>query len=403
MAIFVDMHSGLEKHLASFLAAIQTKIVVGAFVKLSIGNYHGAEPELKNLYIRGIKIKGIAMLSFTYRYKTRDIVKNYPLLEGEKLIEQYLDTGFKVATLFTVAEEIQYELLANGKTALRIRELSTPLAISDSHDKVKVRPIAAEEKEYLQALGITNDKGEVIKASQDKYRQINHYIDLLTPLIKEVSPERICKVVDMGSGKGYLTFALYDYLHHVLGATTEVIGIEFREDLVALCNGIAAKSGFEKLHFVKGTIAEYETSKVDLLIALHACDTATDDAIFKGMEAEAALIVVAPCCHKQIRREMESGKAENILSPIIRHGIFMERQAEMITDALRALYLEYAGYRVKVMQFISDAHTPKNVMITGIRQKQPTSNQRNDIIVKINAIKKEFGITNHHLGRLMGL
>lgn len=373
------------------------------FVKISLGNYLGSEKDLKNVYVRRIVVKRISMLSFTYRYKTKDIVKNHSILDGGRLIVELIESGFRISTLFKKTSEIQYELLANGKSVLRARELSTSIAASGTHDKVKVRPIAAEGKGYLYALGITNDKGEVIKASQDKYKQINHYIDLLRPLIKEVSPEHLCKVVDMGSGKGYLTFALYDYLHHLTGATTDVIGVEFREDLVALCNDIAAKSGFNKLQFVKGSIAEYETSKVDLLIALHACDTATDDAIFKGIEAEASLIVVAPCCHKQIRREMETGKTENIFSPIIRHGIFMERQAEMITDALRALYLEYAGYRVKVMQFISDEHTPKNVMITGIRHKHSNMSQKKAIIAKIDGIKKEFGIVNHHLGQLMGL
>jgi hypothetical protein len=160
----------------------------------------------------------------------------------------------------------------------------------------------------------------------------------------------------------------------------KVTGVEMRPDLVRLCNGIARDSNLANLEFVDGTIQKYDATGANILIALHACDTATDDAILKGISAGASLIVVAPCCHKQIRREMESGKKQNELEILTRHGIFMERQAEMVTDSLRALILEYFGYSVKVFEFVGGEHTPKNVMIaaTKIRQRpQPRNSQKN--------------------------
>ncbi|MFC0182914.1 SAM-dependent methyltransferase [Pseudarcicella hirudinis] len=206
----------------------------------------------------------------------------------------------------------------------------------------------------------------------------------------------------MGSGKGYLTFALYDYLHNVLKLNTEITGVEYRQDMVDLCNRIAGKSGFNQLNFVQGTIEEFESEHINLLIALHACDTATDDAIYKGIRAGAELIVVAPCCHKQIRREIEKNKAENELNFLTKYGIFLERQAEMVTDGIRALILEYFGYKTKVFEFISDAHTPKNVLVVGIKSKE-RDDKKAGILKKIQETKTYFGIDYHHLERLLKL
>src|SRR5690606_31096186 len=141
----------------------------------------------------------------------------------------------------------------------------------------------------------------------DKYKQINHYIEILSPQLNHLDKQNSFHVADMGSGKGYLTFALYDYLKNTLHTPAKVTGVEYRADMVALCNTIADQNNFEDLSFVEGSIQNYSPENLDMIIALHACDTATDDAIFKGLEHDAKLIVVAPCCHKQIRRSMDKG------------------------------------------------------------------------------------------------
>ena len=211
------------------------------------------------------------------------------------------------------------------------------------------------------------------------------------------------RVVDMGAGKGYLTFALYDYLNHVLKRSTQVEGVEYREDLVDFCNKIAKESGFQNLTFAQGTIEDFDHEPgLDVLIALHACDTATDDAIYKGIASEASLIVVAPCCHKQVRRELTRSNVTNDMDFMTRYGIFMERHAEMLTDSIRSLILEYFGYRTKVMQFISDEHTPKNVMIVGERVGVDAEKQK-QLLDKLQSIKSYFGLRYHHLERLMGM
>lgn len=377
-----------------FIPAIKSALDDNTFVKLSLGAYKGDEPQLKNITARKIIIKGQEKLSFTYRYKTKDIVKNFGIDEAIQIIAKYLKHDFQAATLFTTKFDLYLE-----KNSLKKKPPTNTQAPSPDHDRAKKRHVNTDGKLYLHALGITDDKGNVLKTAQDKYRQIDKYVEILGGLIKNIPHERIKNIADMGAGKGYLTFALYDYLVNTLRLDIKVTGVEMRPDLVQLCNGISQNQNFADLSFVEGTIKEYDASNANILIALHACDTATDDAIYKGIKAGAELIVVAPCCHKQIRREMEGGKAPNPLNPLTRHGIFLERQAEMVTDTIRALILEHYGYSVKVFEFIGGEHTPKNVMIVGTK----TGAKSPDAMTKTRDIKEFFGISDHYLERLSGL
>lgn len=398
-----------QVHLLQFRDQLSESIAASTLIKVSLGNYQGNEKELKNIYVRKVKIKRADMLSFTFRYKTRDIIKNFPLEEGITLVGSYISNDFKVATLFTAEKELILEHGKKQSISIRERMLKTPILPSLVHNKEKKRLIQSSGKKYLTELKLTDADGNVFKNAQDKYKQINQYIEILNSLIKELPLGAIKQVVDMGSGKGYLTFALYDYFLQVLKEPVSVTGVEFREDLVAFCNGIAERSGFEHLTFVEGTIESYNVQTIDLLIALHACDTATDDAIYKGIKAGAKLIVVAPCCHKQIRREIEKNKVKNELTVLTKHGIFMERQAEMLTDSLRALILEYFGYKTKVFEFVSDMHTPKNVLVVGSkspisdRSSKESEQKRSEIKRKIAETKAYFGIGYHHLERLLEL
>ncbi len=385
-----------------FILSLRESLDDNTFVKLSLGNYKGKEENLKNIYLKRIAIKGEEKLSFTYRYKTRDIVKNYSFEEGIRKVNDFLTLEFYVGTLFTTAFDLLFENLHNKKFILRKNAPTNILVPLPDHDRTKKRLISPDGKHYLTELKITDENGNVLVNAQDKYRQINHYIEILSSLIKEIPLGEVVRVVDMGSGKGYLTFALYDYLTHVLKVKSEVTGVEFRHELVDLCNTIAVHSGFGNLRFEQGTIEKYDNPGTDILIALHACDTATDDAIFKGITSQADLIVVAPCCHKQIRRQLEAHKVSNELDFLTKYGIFLERQAEMVTDGIRALILEYFGYKTKVFEFISDAHTPKNVMVVGIKNTKPL--QKDDqILQKIKETKAYFGIEYHHLEKMMGI
>jgi SAM-dependent methyltransferase len=390
-------------HQEQFIALLNKSLIENTFVKLSLANYKGSTEGLKNCYVKRIQIKQEDKLSVTYRYQTKDIVKNYSNSEGADIISGFINQGaFRLATLFSTEFDSVFEYSSKDRTSLKKNKATHLELPSLEHNTQKNRLIVADGKSYLHQLNITDEKGNVNKNAQDKFKQINHYVELLSPLIKNLPKHQTLEITDMGSGKGYLTFALYDYLTTILNVNTKVTGVEFRKDLVELCNSIAKKSNFNQLNFVEGSIKEYDSKNTNVLIALHACDTATDDAIYKGITANADLIVVAPCCHKQIRREIEKHKTKNELDFLLKHGIFLERQAEMLTDGLRSLILEYFGYSTKVFEFISDAHTPKNVMIVA-EKKAKTEAQKESILKKIKDSKDFFGIEFHQLEKLMGI
>lgn len=385
-----------------FLNELTKSITENRFVKITLSNYKGPDQNLKNIYVKRILIKNEEKLSFTYRYKTKDLVKNYSVNESVKLIEEILENDFRIATLMTITNDFVYEHVNSNKSNLRTLAASIKVLPSLSHDNKKNRKIGdVYKKSYLRLLDITDENGKVLAKSQDKFKQINHYIEILSSLLKDLKTETTVRIADMGSGKGYLTFALYDYLTNELKLDAEISGVEFRKELVNLCNDIALKSGFEKLKFIEGSIESYTCKELDVMIALHACNTATDDAIAKAIKAKAQIIVVAPCCQHQIRQDIEKSQKENVLSPIVKHGIFLERQSELITDGIRALIMEYFGYKTKVVEFISDAHTHKNVMI--IDQKTNKKSDNSQIIQKINDIKEIFGIDEHYLEKIMEL
>ncbi|WP_415907377.1 class I SAM-dependent methyltransferase [Oleiharenicola sp. Vm1] len=201
----------------------------------------------------------------------------------------------------------------------------------------------------------------------------------------------------MGCGKGYLTFATHDYFDRVAQRSVRVCGVELRPELVEHCNRLAQETGREKLSFVRGTIQEATLPAPDVLIALHACDTATDDAIARGLAAGSALIVTAPCCQKELRPQLRPAP---VLAPALRHGIFQERHAEFATDALRALLLEWAGYDTKVFEFISTEHTAKNLMIAATRRAQPdAADQRAERARAVRSLAEFYGIRSQALAR----
>lgn len=366
-------------------------------IKLLLSDKRDKNSDLKNIIVTIVKLKKGYFLNFVYRHNTKDITKNYTEKEGIKLIKSALENNFFNANLYSKTQDIVLQTKPNGKILLKINNPTLEKPQAFNHDKVKDRLIQTENNIYLRELEIVNANWEIRREMNDKYKQINKYIELLKPYLTDKLLQKKCQIVDMGSGKGYLTFALYDYVTNILQKNIRMTGVEMRSDLINMCNTIAKKSNFENLDFVQGTIKDTEFNHIDILIALHACDTATDDAIYRGIISKSSLIVCAPCCHKQIRREF------NVTSPldsVTKYGILKERQAEIITDSIRALLMEAFDYKTNVFEFISTEHTPKNVMIVG--EKMTTENpNKQQIFDKISSIKQIFGIKEHYLERLL--
>ncbi|MFT3870646.1 MAG: SAM-dependent methyltransferase [Nibricoccus sp.] len=345
-----------------FLALLQSSVKDGTLVKLTLGKNRGADASLKNIFIRPVTLKAGPQLSFVYRHATRDITKNLPCTDAVALITDLLGIDFLDAHLFTPAQTAQLEIAPDGKARLSIKTIaSAPAVPPASHDRERQHLVPVDAP-WLYALGITNQHAQPREGMAAKFRQINKFVELLSHLTNEAAlpADRPFRIVDMGCGKGYLTFATAAFF----AQRAEVLGIEVRPELVDFCNRTAREEKFSNLNFVVGTIAESQLSGTDVLVALHACDTATDDAIAKGIAAEASLIVVSPCCQKELRPQLT---APSVLAEALKHGIFQERQAEFVTDALRAQLLEWAGYRTKVFEFISTEHTAKNLMIAAVK------------------------------------
>lgn len=381
-----------ENSTSNFLDTLKEAFSNSRFIKLTLGKPTKAANDLKNIFVKPVTIKDKIVLSFVYRHPTNDITKNFPLTEAIETLNDLLGKAFLSANLFTEENDVQLIFNKKREPKLILSKPTQSQLQEFTHDRIKTRLIKTQDNLYLQKLGITNQQFEVAPKMQDKFRQINKYVELVDAMLGNEEITGTLKVADMGSGKGYLTFSLYDHLVNNRKMAAQITGVELRQELVAKCNRIAGEANFEHLRFVTGSISNYDAGGINMLIALHACDTATDDAILKGITAGAKYIVVAPCCHKQVRKAMQP--PENLM-PILRHGIFAERQAELITDALRALLMEKFGYQTKVFEFISTEHTPKNLMIIGVKTGKIVNNAH--ISEQIHQIKSFYGVENHYL------
>ena len=380
-----------------FLKTVAASLRDGTFVKMTLGNYKGLDAHLQRIHIRLIETKKGVRLFFLYRHDTRDTAKNYGFDQGGSLIAKLLDGEFFSGHLFTTQNDFQLDIGKNGKSRLNIAKPTFKAPLLLDHDRQKTAQIDPNAF-YLRALGITTSGDEIRSKQQDKWRQINKFVEILASLIdkSELTDRTDLRIVDMGSGKGYLTFAAYDYFKNTRGVDVHVTGVEARSELAGLCNDIARASEFDGLSFVNGTIDSYDLGEVDILIALHACNTATDDALYKGIIAKADLIVAAPCCHQEIRPQITPPE---MFKDILKHGVMLERVAETVTDGLRSLLLEREGYATKLFEFISVEHTPKNNMLVGTRLAKPKNVE--EIDRQINEVKDFYGIREHHLEKLL--
>ncbi len=388
--------------LTEWLALLQKSVEAGLFVKMTLGHPTGGPDAPRKLLFKPVTIKGRLCCSVVSRYERRDVTKNYDFPEVLRDVAQKLGGEFLSAHLVTQTEEAQLELGRKPRLKV-IPQTHAPAALE--HDRAPIRWVDANAA-YLKALEVTDARGRVRERMGDKFRQIERFVDLLASAYKESAgaghggPFTFC---DMGCGKGYLTFAAYDYFRRVEKLAVEATGVETRPDLVGLCNRVAGECGMEGLRFVASNIAEYAVAPgLDCLIALHACNTATDDALFAGITAGARIILTAPCCHKELRPQVDAARQAGPLEDLLRHGLFAERHAEMATDALRALLLEREGYRVRVGEFVSLEHTAKNVMLIATRRETPLAPAAvADLDRRIARLKAFYGIEHQFLETLL--
>ncbi len=412
-----------------FIALLRHSLSEGTLKRLVLAKPR-RESDLRRVVVRALQLQGRAALSFVYSHTTRDITRNLSEAEGLAAVERLLADVVQHAHLLTTTEDVQLLRSKRGRTTLiratasavsapattqappvvataaspesapgRPAASAAPAAvpIPAPHDRAKRRYIDIG-RPWLVALGITDAQHRLIPALARKWKQINKFVEIFDHALADAPLDAAgpLRVVDFGCGKGYLTFGLHDHLQ-TLGRRVDVIGVELREDLVQLCNDAVRRSALEGLTFVHGDIRSHAVPGLDVMIALHACDTATDHAIHAGIAAGASIIMCSPCCHKQLRPQLRIPEAQR---PLLRHGIHLGQQAEMLTDALRALLLEANGYTARVFEFVSLEHTSKNKMILAVKRMAPGADPAT-ARAEVRALKDYYGIREHCLETLL--
>lgn len=317
----------------------------------------------KKVSMRPLLIKGQRMYQAAEHFAQKVLHRNFSPKEFQEFILQKL-LEYKQGVFFTADHD--YYLLVNKKGAIKVlQKPSTKKTAEMSHNKPK-NYLIAEGKPipFLIELGLMNRFGRILPQKYDKFRQINRFLEMVEDVLNHFSGRKQIQIIDFGCGKAYLTFALYYYLNEIKGFDAHIMGIDLKKDVIEYCRNLALQLGCEKLQFQAGQIGDYQFSgRVDMVVALHACDTATDEAIAQAVRWDAAVILAAPCCQHELYHQI----ACLSLDALLRHGILKERIAALVTDAARAELLEMEGYATQILEFIDSEHTPKNLMIRAVK------------------------------------
>ncbi len=305
--------------------------------------------------------------------------ENLPPVEAVDRIAELMTDVFCQLQLQAAAGQVTALVSRKGKITVREKRgtagKAAPEALQDAgvkrtalaHNKKK-RYLLEEGRPvpFLVDLGVMTPEGKIVHARYDKFRQINRFLEFVEDILPALPKDRELTILDFGCGKSYLTFAIYYYLRECQGLDVRIIGLDLKEDVIRKCSDLSCKYGYDKLTFLQGDIAGYEgCSRVDMVVTLHACDTATDYALYKAVRWGASVILSVPCCQHELNKQIEN----EILAPVLKYGLLKERMSALITDGLRAELLEQQGYDTQILEFIDMEHTPKNILIRAVKRK----------------------------------
>jgi SAM-dependent methyltransferase len=351
------------------------------------GEQKGSSLPWNKVVVRPVEIKGEIHLQFSYFDEKKDITKNYLPDEAASKVDELLALPFRNIFVESKVGALQVNISKKGKVLVNeVKPSKTSATTNFSHDRQKNKLLSADNAEpFLKAVGIMTSDGKIRADMQRKFKQINEFLRLVdetdsfrqgsTQAFQALSAEPI-HVVDFGCGNAYLTFAIYYYLRDILKLDAYVTGIDIKADLIERHKEKVTSLGWSQLTFQVGHIADYEPETIpNVVLALHACDTATDDALAKGIQWDSKLIVCAPCCQHELQEQLSHISLPNQLAPIFQDGIFFERMGDILTDTFRATILRIMGYHTDVTQFVPIEHTAKNLMIRSVKTS-PAGNAR---------------------------
>ncbi|GAB6107558.1 class I SAM-dependent methyltransferase [Fusibacter bizertensis] len=373
---------------------IEAIIASGELIHAILSNVKkGVEKTFLKVDIKPVEIKGEVLFQVSYQYEQKIIHENMRELELLKKIENLLGAYFKQAQIFSVGAD--YQILFNKKgMGTTIKKPPTRFSVNISHNRQKNYLIPEGVPcDFMQYLGVMDDQGKVIKKRYDKFRQLNKYLEFVEDALSYLPEEPT--IIDFGCGKAYLTFALYYYLVKIKQMKVKIIGLDLKEDVIEYCNSVASKLNYEGLSFQKGDIKDFSfAGQVDMVVSLHACDTATDEAIGKAVGWGAKVIYAVPCCQHELFNQLNN----DTMMPLLKHGIVKDKLTTIVTDTLRACALESVGYNVQMVEFIDLEHTPKNILIRGFLSQKSIEQKREDY-----KVYEDFKLTWHVNPRIDGV
>lgn len=337
------------------------------FLRLTLsGAVRGQEVPWVKVTVRPVRVKGERRLQFSYFDGKKDISKNLAGEAARAKLEELLALPFSHIHVQAASGDLHVRITKKGKALISRGKPSRPEAEPDlAHDRRKRYPLS-EADPFLQAIGVTDRTGRVRGTMRGKFHQINQFLSLLEPVLP--SREGTLYIVDCGCGKAYLTFAAYHYLNDVLVRPTRVVGVDQDEEVIAKAVALRDQLAWEGMEFHVARIADFvPEARPDIVLSLHACDTATDEALAQGVKWESEVILAAPCCQHELHDQLHA----DLFRPVLRHGILKERMADLLTDTFRALLLRIAGYRTEVVEFVDPEHTAKNLMLRAVRGLPP--------------------------------
>ena len=331
-----------------------------------------ADDAARKVTVRPILLRKQRLYQFEYKYAQKVRHENLKAGETKGRLLDLLGNAFRQGYFYTSQGDFQADVNAQGKITVRARPSAKPEAIKPeaaaplSHDRQKNYLLAeGQPVDFLVRLGVMNADGKVLGAKRDKFKQINRFLEMVDDVAGSLPKSGPLRVIDFGCGKAYLTFALYHYFTALKGREVRLVGLDLKEDVVAFCTMVAQDLGYSGLTFGVGDIAGYQASDpVDMVVTLHACDTATDDALVKAVAWGANVILSVPCCQHELFGQIKS----DVLKPLLKHGILKERLTALVTDSVRASLLESAGYSVQILEFIALEHTAKNLLIRAVKR-----------------------------------
>ncbi len=349
----------------NYIDIVKELLVKNELIEIIISGKEDKTTEYNKIVIKPFLKDEVIYFQFAYIYDKKTTHENIEAVETiDKLVEDFVN--FKQMAIFATSND--YQVLKNKKGIKVIRNKASKKRGELLHNRKKNYIIPEDEPcKFLEILGVMNEKGKVFKDKYDKFRQINKYLEFIRDIKDELNKKNKIRIVDFGSGKAYLTFALYYYINEVLGVEAEITGIDLKKDVVEFCNDTAKKLEYKNLKFLWGDIKTFtEFEGIDIIVTLHACDIATDMAIAHGIKWKSRIIMVVPCCQHEVFTQIKNES----MSPLLKHGILKERISSLVTDAARGNLLEVVGYNVQFVEFIDLEHTPKNIMIRAIYNGQ---------------------------------